>query len=133
MTRLAFLAASAATFIMTAATAADEFCQGFGPQTPRDITQTAGTNPRLFAQAPAAGSMNLCNIHTHTNAEHKGPGFSVSAGTGAHGGFQCNDSAKLSVAERSDTAHGHGGFHGVKPGDTIEVHLGLQQLRRGAG
>jgi hypothetical protein len=122
MTRLAFLAASAAACLVVAPAAAQEVCQGFGPQTPRDITQTAGTNPRVFALAPAASSMNLCNIHTHTNAEHKGPGFSVSAGSGTHGGFQCNDSAQLSAAERSDPAHGHGAFHGVKPGDTIEVH-----------
>ena len=57
---------------------AQEPCQGYGPQTPRDISSPAGTNSRTFTFAPAAGDMNLCNIHTHTNAEHKGPGFSVS-------------------------------------------------------
>jgi len=66
--------------------------------------------------------MNLCNIHTHTNAEHKGPGFSVFAGDGEHGGYKCNETDSLTAAELEDPAHGHGAFHGIKPGDTIEVH-----------
>jgi len=66
--------------------------------------------------------MNLCNIHTHTNAEHKGPGFSVSAGAGEHGGWKCNETADLTAEELEDPSHGHGAFHGIKPGDTIEVH-----------
>lgn len=66
--------------------------------------------------------MNLCNIHFHTNAEHKGPGFSVSAGAGEHGGFKCNETPGLAKAELEDPSHGHGACHGVRPGDTIEVH-----------
>ncbi len=66
--------------------------------------------------------MNLCNIRTHTHAEHKGPGFSVSAGGGAHGGWKCNETVDLSKAELEDPSHGHGAMHGVKPGDRIEVH-----------
>jgi hypothetical protein len=93
---------------------AQQPCTGFGPQTPRDISSAAGANQRAFTLAPAASRMNLCNIHTHTNAEHKGPGFSVFADTGLHG--------RLSKAEMVDPAKGHGAFHGVKPGDTIEVH-----------
>jgi hypothetical protein len=72
--------------------------------------------------APPAANMNLCNIHTHTNAEHKGPGFSVYAGDGEHGGYKCNNSDSLTDSELSDPAHGHGAFHGINPGDTIEVH-----------
>ncbi|MGZ0189347.1 MAG: delta-class carbonic anhydrase, partial [Alphaproteobacteria bacterium] len=64
---------------------AAEICHGYGPQTPRDIAETAGSNPRVFALVPAVGEMNLCNIHMHVNAEHKGPGFSVSGGPGEHG------------------------------------------------
>lgn len=105
----------------TAATAA-ELCQGFGPQTPRDIASATGSNSQIFPLAPAASQMNLCNIHTHTNAEHKGPGFSVSAGSGEHGGFKCNESDSLTAAELEDPGNGHGAFHGIKPGDTIEVH-----------
>ena len=99
--------------------AAQQICQGFGPQTPRDITEVAGTNERLFTIAPEASKMNLCNIHTHTNAEHKGPSFSVSAGTGDDGGWKCNASANLSASELADAP---GAMKGVKPGDTIEVH-----------
>lgn len=103
------------------ATAA-ELCVGYGPQTPRDIASTVGTNARTISLAPSSNQMNLCNIHTHTNAEHKGPGFSVFAGDGEHGGYKCNETDSLTEAELTDPAHGHGSFHGIKPGDTIEVH-----------
>ncbi|MEM7677993.1 MAG: delta-class carbonic anhydrase [Myxococcota bacterium] len=43
--------------------------------------------------------MNLCNIHFHKQAEHKGPGFSVFKGEGEFGGYACNDADKLSKAE----------------------------------
>lgn len=99
-----------------------ELCQGFGPQTPRDISDAAGRNPQSFPLAPPSTEMNLCNIHTHTNAEHKGPGFSFFVGDGEHGGYKCNESSYLNAAELEDPTHGHGAFHGVKPGDTIEVH-----------
>jgi len=46
--------------------------KGFGPQSPRDIDAIAGNNPRSFSAAPASAEMNLCNIHFHKNAEHKG-------------------------------------------------------------
>jgi len=101
---------------------AQEICQGYGPQTPRDISKTTGTNARLFSLAPAAELMNLCNIHSHTNAEHKGPGFSVSAGTDEHGGWKCNETADLTAAELETPGDGPGAFHGIRPGDTIEVH-----------
>ena len=99
---------------------AADVCQKYGPQTPRDITKTDGKNPRTFALAPPSRAMNLCNIHFHTNAEHKGPGYAVFAGKGEHGGYKCNDSAKLSKAEL--TSPEHAACHGVKAGDTIEVH-----------
>lgn len=101
---------------------AEELCAGFGPQTPRDITDVSGSNPLMFTLAPPAPQMNLCNIHTHTNAEHKGPGFTVFAGNGKHGGYKCNGTDKLTGAELQDPAEGHGAFQGVTPGDTIEVH-----------
>jgi len=97
-------------------------CLAAGPQTPRDISNSAGLNPVMFALAPASTEMNLCNIHTHTNAEHKGPGFSVFVGDSDHGGYGCNGAAELTEAELADPAEGHGAFKGVKPGDTIEVH-----------
>lgn len=97
-------------------------CTEFGPQTPRDISSKSGLNTVMFDYAPPAGEMNLCNIHTHTNAEHKGPGFSVFVNDTDHGGYACNVEAPLSPEELQDPANGEGAFKGVKPGDTIEVH-----------
>ena len=103
-------------------------CEGFGPQTPRDIDSAAGENKRIFSIAPSSSEMNLCNIHFHKNAEHKGSDFSIYAGDGdGHGydsGYQCNMSKNLSKAElKAPKAPICKGKHGdLKPGDTIEVH-----------
>jgi hypothetical protein len=96
-----------------------EICMGYGPQTPRDITKVKGLNERIFALADSSKEMNLCNIHSHTNAEHKGPGFSISAGKGVNGGWQCNETTELTEAEK---AAAPGAYSGVVPGETIEVH-----------
>lgn len=113
--------AAALAAIVSTPVRAQDTCSNFGPQTPRDISSRAGTNPLVFALAPAPASMNLCNIHFHKNAEHKGPGFSVvAAAHGEHGGFQCNQTAKLTPAEL--TAPEGGACKEIKPGDTIEVH-----------
>lgn len=108
--------------LFLAAPAMAEMCVGYGPQTPRDISILEGLNKRIFTLAPPSTEMNLCNIHTHTNAEHKGPGFSVSAGSGDHGGWKCNGSGDLTEAELTDPTDGKGAFKGIVPGDTIEVH-----------
>ncbi|MBP0481883.1 cadmium carbonic anhydrase [Sagittula sp. M10.9X] len=97
-------------------------CKGYGPQTPRDLNSTIGINQRTFAMAPPATQMSLCNIHTHTNAEHRGPGFTISGGPGENGGWKCNETPNLTHEELEDPFLGHNAFHGVKPGDTIEVH-----------
>lgn len=97
-----------------------DICQKYGPQTPRDISSTHGENRRIFGTAPPSTVMNLCNLHFHVNAEHKGPGYSVFAGEGEHGGYKCNDSARLTTAELQAPARS--ACHGVKPGDTVEVH-----------
>ena len=94
-------------------------CLNMGPQTPRDISSSLGLNLEAFPLAPAASEMNLCNLHTHTNAEHKGPGFSMFVSDAEDGGYACNASADLSDAE---LAPAEGAYKGVKPGDTIEVH-----------
>ncbi|MCY4013140.1 MAG: delta-class carbonic anhydrase [Gammaproteobacteria bacterium] len=99
--------------------ASNELCVHMGPQTPRDIASATGLNMEAFPLAPPASEMNLCNIHTHTNAEHKGPGFSVFVSNADDGGFACNETPNLSDAE---LAPAPGAYQGVQPGDTIEVH-----------
>ena len=100
--------------------------KGFGPQAPRDLGSAKGTNPIAFSAAPASKAMNLCNIHFHKNAEHKGGEFTTYAGNGdGHGylsGYKYN--GKLSAAEKKPlheevcpSKHG-----GLNSGDTIEVH-----------
>ena len=100
---------------------AQQLCQGFGPQTPRDISLKDGLNDKFSGLALASESLNLCNIHTHTNAEHKGPGFKIFAGPSEDGGFKCNATQDLTEAERAPY-EGKASFKGVEPGDTIEVH-----------
>lgn len=108
--------------VQEAPIAAESLCTDFGPQTPRDISSVAGTNADEFPLAPAYTEMNLCNIHTHTNAEHKGPGFSVFVNDSDSGGYACNETAALTPAELAAPAVNEGAFKGVKPGDSIEVH-----------
>lgn len=103
-------------------------CEGFGPQTPRDIDSKAGENKHTFSLAPRSKEMNLCNIHFHQNAEHKSKDFAIYAGDGdGHGygsGYQCGISKELTKAELAPTREAIcKGAHGdLKPGDTIEVH-----------
>lgn len=107
--------------VKTASSATGDLCLTMGPQTPRDITSKAGLNTTMFDVAPPSTKMNLCNIHTHTNAEHKGPGFSIFAGATDDGGYQCNETPNLSAAELAPYT-GPRSYEGAEPGDTIEVH-----------
>lgn len=100
--------------------------KGFGPQSPRDIDAAEGNNARAFGAAPSYKEMNLCNIHFHENAEHKGGEFTKYAGNGDGKGYGTGYvySGKLSAAElapfeRKVGANEHGD---LVPGDTIEVH-----------
>lgn len=100
--------------------------KGFGPQSPRDISDLEGTNPVVFHAAPAHTKMNLCNIHFHRNAEHKGGEFSEYVGNGDGHGFGTgfHYSGNLTAQELQPLASEacaseHGG---LKPGDTIELH-----------
>jgi len=100
-----------------------EFCTDLGPQNPRDISAKSGKNNVKFPIAPSYKKMNLCNIHTHTNAEHKGPGFNLFVKrSDHHGGYACNETESLTKEELRDPFNGKGAFKGVAPGDTIEVH-----------
>ena len=100
--------------------------KGFGPQSPRDIDQLAGNNSRIFEKAPPYTQMNLCNIHFHENAEHRGGQFTEYAGNGdGHGyGTGYKFSGVLSAEELAPVGYKIGaGKHGdLEPGDTIEVH-----------
>ena len=60
---------------------------GFGPQSPRDIDTLTGKNTRIFGEAPASSEMNLCNIHFHEGAEHKGGQFDRYIGNGNGKGY----------------------------------------------
>ncbi len=98
---------------------------GFGPQAPRDIDAVDGTNSRAFEAAPAHTSMNLCNIHFHKGAEHKGGEFTKYAGNGNGEGYGTGFeyAGELTKAELADIDGQIGTkFGGLKPGDTIEVH-----------
>jgi hypothetical protein len=100
--------------------------KGFGPQAPRDIDSVKGNNKRAFNSAPASAEMNLCNIHFHKNAEHKGGEFTKYAGNGDGHGFQSGYmfSGNLSTAELAhiDTKICPSEHSNLYPGDTIEVH-----------
>ncbi|MEM7069563.1 MAG: delta-class carbonic anhydrase [Pseudomonadota bacterium] len=100
--------------------------QGFGPQSPRDIDAVEGSNDRVFEAAPGYNQMNLCNIHFHKNAEHKGIGFSkyVGNGDGDGNGTGYAYSGTLSEKELSPITNQNGDIknNGLRPGDTIEVH-----------
>lgn len=105
---------------ITTSGASGDLCLTMGPQTPRDISSKVGLNTTMFDMAPASTAMNLCNIHTHTNAEHKGPGFEVFVNDSDTGGYACNGTDDLTDAETA--AYDGNDYKGVKPGQTIEVH-----------
>lgn len=100
--------------------------KGFGPQSPRDIDKAAGTNPVIFSEAPSSEKMNLCNIHFHKNAEHKGGEFTKYAGKGDGKGKDAGYlySGKLTQKEKSPVNREvcPGKFGSLNAGDTIELH-----------
>ncbi|WP_254682834.1 delta-class carbonic anhydrase [Phaeobacter inhibens] len=110
-----------------AALAMSTFGAGFGPQSPRDIDAAEGQNLRFFSAAPPASQMNLCNIHFHENAEHRGGEFTTYAGNGdgkGYGsGYQYDGTLTAAELAPLDSPIGTEGGHGdLQPGDTIEVH-----------
>ena len=93
-------------------------CKTAGPQSPRDITSTAGTNKVQWTKALPYQKMNLCNIHFHRNAEHKGLDFAKLEGKGDEQGYVCKQrSGKKSSPKLETSSCKH-----LKAGDTIEVH-----------
>ncbi|WP_461535302.1 delta-class carbonic anhydrase [Spongorhabdus nitratireducens] len=111
--------------------------KGFGPQAPRDIDSLNGSNAVSFNMAPPASEMNLCNIHFHKNAEHKGGEFTRFAGNGDGQGFSTGYqyNGQLTKAELAPVANEicpskHGG---LSSGDTIEVHYVHSTAQVGPG
>ncbi|MFK7861034.1 MAG: delta-class carbonic anhydrase [Granulosicoccus sp.] len=100
--------------------------KGYGPQSPRDIDSIEGNNDRAFSAAPPSTEMNLCNIHFHESAEHKGGEFTTYAGNGngAGAGTGYLYAGELSEAELAGIGEefGSGKYGSLEPGDTIEVH-----------
>ncbi|NBD95179.1 MAG: hypothetical protein GVY11_01720 [Gammaproteobacteria bacterium] len=100
--------------------------QGFGPQSPRDIDATEGRNARIFSEAPPYRHMNLCNIHFHKHAEHKGGEFTTFAGPGdGEGydtGYRYDGELSGDELEAVDEAVCMTERGGLVPGDTIELH-----------
>lgn len=100
--------------------------KGFGPQSPRDLNTKDGNNKRVFGFAPPSSQMNLCNIHFHKNAEHKGGEFTTYAGNGDGKGnntgfkFDGKLNANESKASKAEICNGKG--NPLTVGDTIEVH-----------
>ncbi|MBD1582851.1 delta-class carbonic anhydrase [Pseudoalteromonas sp. S16_S37] len=95
----------------------------YGPQSPRDIDSEKGHNPIIFSKAPKRSVLNLCNIHFHKNAEHRGGEFTkpVKAGS-SQAGFLY--SGQLSEYERQplEQAICQNNDDGLNSGDTIELH-----------
>lgn len=120
------LASDADVAAQRAALAESTKGKGYGPQSPRDLDQLAGNNERSFEDAPHYTQMNLCNIHFHENAEHRGGDFTTYAGNGDGKGYGTGFKydGKLTEAELApygskvgDSKHGD-----LEPGDTIELH-----------
>lgn len=100
---------------------------GFGPQSPRDISVRNGKNRRIFNLAPERQALNLCNIHLHENAEHRGGEFTTYAGNGdgrGNGtGYRYNGSLTAAELASVGQAIGESEEGSLVPGDTVEIHF----------
>ena len=80
----------------------------------------------MFSPAPAYNEMNLCNIHFHKNAEHKGGQYTTYAGNGDGQGHNTGyvysetlTKSEMTPVSQPICAGKHGG---IQSGDTIETH-----------
>lgn len=100
---------------------------GFGPQSPRDIGVRDGKNRRSFTFAPERQALNLCNVHLHENAEHRGGEFTTYAGNGdgqGNGtGYKYNGTLTAAELAPVDQAVGESEEGSLVPGDTVEIHF----------
>ena len=98
-----------------------------GAQSPRDIDAITGNNSKESVTADPFTLMNLCDIHFHKSAEHKGGEFTEYAGNGngeGYGsGYKYSKSDTLTQAELASyefkEQYEHNPLHS---GDTIEAH-----------
>jgi hypothetical protein len=99
----------------------------FGPQSPRDIESPNGVNKIAFNSAPGRARMNLCNIHFHSAAEHRGGQFTSYVGNGdgkGNGtGFKYNGRLTAAELEPVHEKVGSAVHDALVPGDTIEIHF----------
>lgn len=107
--------------------------QGSGPQSPRDLTRRAGANLRASGVAPPASRMNLCNIHFHRHAEHRGGEFLTFAGlvdgSGESGGYRFSGHLTEAESRPIEVAICAGHHGGLQVGDTIELHYAHSTAR----
>ena len=110
-------------------TLADSLDGSEGAQAPRDIDSITGANTKATVTAPAYTEMNLCDIHFHISAEHKGGEFTAYAGNGDGHGTGYKYSGSLTEAETAaytgDTTSAlfdPTGHNPLESGDTFEVH-----------
>ena len=100
---------------------------GFGPQSPRDISNYVGANKIVFGAAPRHSEMNLCNIHIHEAAEHRGGEFTsfVGNGVGNGRGTGYKYTGYLRPAELRPLTEKVGltDYGELLPGKTIEIHF----------
>ena len=100
--------------------------QGYGPQSPRDIDAITGNNEIMFNLRTQSTDMNLCNIHFHKHAEHKGGEFTSYVGNGDGKGYNTGYkySGKLSSKETAPVSSSICPSDKTElfPGDTIEAH-----------
>lgn len=110
-----------------AALATETTGNGYGPQSPRDISSAEGANQRAFGTAPQVTEMTLCDIHFHENAEHKGGEFTTYAGNGdgkGYGtGFKYDNDLTAAEMAPIDGKVGESEHGDLVPGDTIEIHF----------
>ena len=100
--------------------------KGYGPQSPRDIDTIKGDNTLDFNAAPPYAEMNLCNIHFHENAEHKGGEFTKYQGNGDGHGYLSGYEYSGTLSKEELTPVGSkvcpNKHDFLEPGDTIEIH-----------
>ena len=108
-----------------AALAANTDGAGFGPQAPRDIDSEGGANTLIYSEAPDREELNLCNIHFHEGAEHRGGEFTTYLGNGDGNGWNTGYGydGELTEEELAPIDYLVGTeAHPLEPGDTIEIH-----------